>query len=64
MDQRKTSIVIVDEPELSLHLSWQRMFIKKSLEVGKGVQLIFATHSPEIIGKYGNYAYEITKVVN
>ena len=47
-----SGIFIVDEPELSLHLYWQRVFVKKALEVNKNVQFIFATHAPEIIGNY------------
>lgn len=42
-------VLIVDEPELSLHLRWQERLID---EISKGArcQMIFATHSPEIIG--------------
>lgn len=47
-----SGIFVVDEPELSLHLSWQKFFVKKALEVNKNVQFIFATHAPEIIGNY------------
>lgn len=47
-----SGIFVVDEPELSLHLSWQKVFVKKALEVNKNVQFIFATHAPEIIGNY------------
>jgi predicted ATP-dependent endonuclease of OLD family len=47
-----SGIFVVDEPELSLHLSWQKVFVKKALEISKNVQFIFATHAPEIIGKY------------
>ncbi len=48
----KNSIVFIDEPELSLHVDWQRQLypILKSQESGN--QFIFATHSPFIYGKY------------
>lgn len=42
-------VLIIDEPELSLHLRWQEMFMEKILESNPNCQLIFATHSPEII---------------
>lgn len=48
----KSGIFVVDEPELSLHLSWQKVFIQKALKVNPKAQLIFATHAPEIVGKY------------
>jgi predicted ATP-binding protein involved in virulence len=48
----KDTVVFIDEPELSLHVDWQRQLypILKSQESGN--QFIFATHSPFIYGKY------------
>lgn len=54
VDDNSTGIFVVDEPELSLHLAWQRRFLEKAMAVEKKVQFIFATHSPEIVGKYQN----------
>lgn len=56
-----SGIFVVDEPELSLHLSWQRVFVKKALEINSNVQFIFATHSPEIIGKNRDKMYKLEK---
>lgn len=56
-----SGIFVVDEPELSLHLSWQKIFVEKTLEINKNIQLIFATHSPEIIGKNRNKMYKLEK---
>jgi len=48
--QLQTSgVFIVDEPELSLHVSWQEMFVDAIREANPNVQLIMATHSPAII---------------
>lgn len=57
-----SGIFVVDEPELSLHLSWQKVFVKKALEVNSNVQLIFATHAPEIIGKYRDRAEKLQRI--
>lgn len=57
-----SGIFVVDEPELSLHLSWQKVFVKKALEVNNNVQLIFATHAPEIIGKYRDRAEKLQRI--
>lgn len=46
-----SGIFVVDEPELSLHLFWQKIFVERILEINRNIQLIFATHAPEIIGK-------------
>lgn len=43
-------IFIIDEPELSLHISWQDMFVDAVLEANPNLQLVLATHSPSIIG--------------
>ena len=55
----KEGIFIIDEPELSLHLSWQRKFVKSILETNNRVQLIFATHSPEIVSQYRQKVEEV-----
>lgn len=56
-----SGIFVVDEPELSLHLSWQKIFVEKTLEINKNIQLIFATHSPEIIGRNRAKMYKLEK---
>lgn len=56
-----SGIFVVDEPEISLHLSWQKTFVEKALNINKNIQLIFATHSPELIGKYRNKTFRLVK---
>lgn len=48
----ENSLLIIDEPELSLHPKWQRDFLPsvKAL-MPQGKQIILATHSPEIVGR-------------
>lgn len=46
------SLFLIDEPEISLHVDWQRQFLSdllKITELGK-CYFIVATHSPQIIG--------------
>lgn len=47
----RPSIFIIDEPELSLNIKWQRELISSLMSCVKGcdVQFIFATHSLEMI---------------
>jgi predicted ATP-binding protein involved in virulence len=45
----ESGIFIVDEPELSLHISWQEQFVDAIQKANPNVQLILATHSPAII---------------
>jgi len=44
------SIILIDEPEISLHPKWQSKIIKLYENIGENNQLIIATHSPHIIG--------------
>lgn len=41
--------LIIDEPELSLHIDWQRKLIRSIRTLNPKCQLIIATHSPEIM---------------
>lgn len=51
--QKKSShLFIADEPELSLHIEWQRKILSTLLELNPNAQVIVATHSPEIAGNF------------
>ncbi|GJK48939.1 AAA family ATPase [Serratia marcescens] len=43
-------IYIADEPELSLHVIWQEQLIGAITKINPNAQIIFATHSPDIVG--------------
>lgn len=62
-EDKESSIFIVDEPELSLHLSWQRMYIDQILSLDKNIQLIFATHAPEMINSHYDKMIELTPLI-
>jgi predicted ATPase len=49
VQDNKPSILFMDEPEISLHLDWQRKLIQYIKELNPNVQIILATHSPGII---------------
>jgi predicted ATP-binding protein involved in virulence len=52
---KKPYVLLMDEPEISLHLLWQQDLIKTIRELNPNCQLIIATHSPSIFGKgWGN----------
>lgn len=48
---RRSSIFIIDEPELSLHISWQEIFVDALLTASPETQFIMATHAPAILAK-------------
>lgn len=43
------SIVLIDEPELSLHPEWQQKILNFYKNIGESNQIIIATHSPHIV---------------
>ncbi len=43
------AVFVADEPELSLHLEWQRKIIPAIQSLSPSIQIIVATHSPAII---------------
>lgn len=48
------SLILVDEPEISLHVAWQQEFIDELMEICKlkNMQAIVATHSPNIVNNH------------
>jgi predicted ATPase len=55
------SLILIDEPEISLHLSWQTKFLS-TLEIIKKVtqqNFIIATHSPDLIHDKYKYLYDM-----
>jgi len=52
----KNKIILIDEPELSLHPSWQNRVLKlyENFAFNNNCQIIIATHSPHIIGSAKN----------
>jgi len=49
---KPNTLVLIDEPELSLHISWQKGFMDDLLEIIRVAQfdVLMATHSPYIVG--------------
>lgn len=46
--------ILIDEPELSMHIDWQRKFLPALRVLAPDSQLIIATHSPEILAPIRN----------
>jgi len=44
-------ILIMDEPEISLHIDWQEQLIQVIRSLNENVQVILATHSPALVMK-------------
>lgn len=47
------SVLLVDEPENSLHVAWQKLIVNDLNEIAimKNIQMVVATHSPSIVSQ-------------
>lgn len=61
LQRQKTHIFIADEPELSLHVEWQEKLVSSLKILNPYAQLIFATHSPDIVGNFHKSVLQIEK---
>lgn len=46
---KEGSLILVDEPEISLHIDWQERLVEQLHAPLTGSRLIIATHSPDIV---------------
>jgi predicted ATP-binding protein involved in virulence len=55
------SLVMIDEPELSLHVAWQERFLRDMKEIATvgSFDALIATHSPQIIGNRWDLTVEL-----
>lgn len=64
LQKGKETLFIADEPELSLHIEWQRKVISSIRKLNPNSQIIVATHSPEIVGKFKDSIINMEKIIN
>nr|WP_320022340.1 AAA family ATPase [uncultured Draconibacterium sp.] len=58
------TVFIADEPELSLHIEWQRKIVPSIRKLNPNAQIIVATHSPEIVGKLKSNTINMEAIIN
>ena len=58
---RPSTLVLIDEPELSLHPVWQQQFLGDIMKIAKNgaFDVLIATHSPYIIGDRNDLCVEL-----
>ena len=58
---QKHSLVLIDEPEISLHVAWQKKFLDDLDRISSltSLRFIIATHSPQIVGKWWDHTVEL-----
>jgi len=60
-DANQNSLVLIDEPEISLHVSWQKAFLSdlSKISMVSNLRFIIATHSPQIINNAWDLAVQL-----
>jgi ABC-type cobalamin/Fe3+-siderophores transport system ATPase subunit len=60
--QRVGSIIAIDEPELSLHVTWQRKLVGALMKCAEGASPLFllATHSMQISAEHADRVYHLS----
>jgi predicted ATPase len=56
----KNHILLMDEPEISLHIDWQRSLITNIRRINPNCQMIITTHSPTVW--YQGWIEEVTQI--
>ena len=49
VEDEQPYVLFMDEPEVSLHIEWQKRLIDLIVELNPNVQIILTTHSPAVI---------------
>jgi predicted ATP-binding protein involved in virulence len=58
----KNSLIMIDEPEISLHIAWQEEFLRDLQQIIKlsPFDAVIATHSPQIVNDRWDLTVELT----
>lgn len=63
LQENKPCTYFADEPELSLHVIWQESLVKNLKMMNPNAQIVFATHSPDIVSIYGENIHDMKEIM-
>jgi len=58
------SIILIDEPEISMHPKWQQRIVNVYQKIGNNNQVIIATHSPHVVASVPKEGVKLLKREN
>ena len=63
---KSNTLVLIDEPEISLHVAWQKEFLNDLIKIAElqEVEVIVATHSPQIINERWNLTVDLEELIH
>jgi len=62
LQESQPVVYIADEPELSLHVNWQEQLTSAISFLNPAAQIIFATHSPDIVNTHSDKLIDMEKL--
>lgn len=60
--QKKHTILFMDEPDLSMHIDWKEMLVSKLHQLNPNMQLIVSTHAPSLITGWIDKVQEVDQI--
>lgn len=63
LQKQSPSVYIADEPDLSLHVSWQEKLTTNLRQINPHAQVMFATHSPDIVAGFQDRVFDLEKLL-
>ncbi|MBO9379828.1 AAA family ATPase [Sphingomonas histidinilytica] len=63
LQEQEPYLFMADEPELSLHVEWQEELVPNLLKINPNAQVLFATHSPDIVNIYQNNIHKMEELI-
>ena len=64
LQEERPVVFISDEPELSLHVSWQSSLFENIRSLNGSCQVISATHSPDIVGAFQDRVIQVERCIS
>jgi predicted ATP-binding protein involved in virulence len=58
---KPSSLILIDEPEISLHVAWQQEFLNDLINISRvsNIEALIASHSPDIINQRWDLTVEL-----
>ncbi|MGM7317554.1 AAA family ATPase [Idiomarina sp. ST10R2A5] len=63
LQRQNTHVFLTDEPELSLHIDWQRKIIPAVRDINPNAQVLVATHSPEVASNFPDSILDMEDII-
>ena len=63
LQENSYHIYIADEPELSLHVTWQEKLTSSISKLNPNAQILFATHSPDIVSVFTDKVINMEQIL-